>query len=43
MYWIIWLVLMVAIPVLAGIPLWWQLHATPAPIGDDVVDDRREM
>jgi len=42
MYWMIWLVLMVAIPLLAGIPLWLELQAAPVSLSEDTLDERRE-
>ncbi len=40
MYWMIWLVLMVAIPLLAGVSLWMELRTSPAPVVDDGLDER---
>lgn len=41
MYWILWLVLMIAIPLLAGIPPWMELNASTVATVDEA-DDRRD-
>jgi hypothetical protein len=42
MYWLIWLVLMLAIPLIACIPLLLELRATALPVVDELEGTRSE-
>jgi|GEM_PF-1743498 hypothetical protein len=40
MYWMIWIVLMIAIPLVAGIPFWKTLLAPSGNASDDAADEQ---
>ena len=40
MLWLIWIAVMLATPVIAGVAVWWQTHAQPveAPVSEPQSD-----